>query len=133
LCDVEACAGDGGEEVVPLEGVEARVNGGGNGGCAGDVVEERYLAEVVVFLRGGVVAVGVDVELAFGDDVEAVAGSPARMTSSPAETETGVRVAARRSLAAIESGANIGTRSIRSSSAAGAVSSISSSRRWWRG
>jgi hypothetical protein len=51
-------SGDGGEKVVALEGVEAGVDGGGNGGGAGDVVEERDLAEVVVFVRGGVVVVG---------------------------------------------------------------------------
>jgi hypothetical protein len=66
-------SGDGGEEVVALKGVEAGVDGGGHGGGAGNVMEERDLAEVVVFVRGGVVAVGVDVELAGGDDVEAVA------------------------------------------------------------
>jgi hypothetical protein len=80
LCDVEPCggrggvSGDGGQEVVAVERVQAGVDGRGDAGGTGDAAEQRDLAEVVALVRGRAETWRVDVELACADDVEAVTG-----------------------------------------------------------
>src|SRR4029453_11456119 len=68
-------AGDRAKERVALERVEPSLAPRPGGCCARDVTEQCDLAEVVARLEHvGYAAVDLDLALAVGDDVEAVAG-----------------------------------------------------------
>jgi len=66
-------AGDGREEVVTLQRPYLGVDNRRHSRRSRDVPEKRYLAEVVSLVRPRMKAFGGDLELAFIDDVEAIA------------------------------------------------------------
>ena len=66
-------ARDGREEVVTLQRPHLGVDNRRHSRRSRDVPEKRYLAEVVSLVRPRMKAFGGDLELAFIDDVEAIA------------------------------------------------------------